>query len=308
MSFEGLILKAKRLLHLDMQAETHPQQSIGRLQEAWRKADEYKKTHALSAQEESVFDLAILSNVRNPYSHSDDYFESALTTLRQFRAQQAELRARPVKTVAMLPEDSWRPEWRQERRLALLFEPLIEVDHAFGPSIRPGLISRWPNRLDLAGQASDFATDTDEWRLDALDRIEIWRRGALAQWEGSTFELRESNDAMELKGGAYTTHTIVYASINLACMTFDHLKERLEAAARDKPETDRLLLACGFVAGNIAIPRQRHVAFNEKIPNPVVIEKETPRTWFEIVSVAETEPRNGPRRMESVERWMAVEQ
>jgi hypothetical protein len=249
-----------------------------------------------------------LSNVRNPYSHSDDYFESALATLRQFRAQQAELRARPVKTVAMLPEDSWRPEWRQERRLALLFEPLIEVDHAFGPSIRPGLISRWPNRLDLAGQASDFAADTDEWRLDALDRIEIWRRGELAQWEGSAFELRESNDAMELKGGAYTTHTIVYAAINLACMTFDHLKEKLEAATRDKPETDRLLLACGFVAGNIAIPRQRPVAFNEKILNPVVIEKETPRIWFEVVRAAETEPRSGPTRMESVERWMAVEQ
>jgi hypothetical protein len=137
-------------LHLDVQVETHPQQSIARLQEAWRKADEYKKTHALSAQEESVFDLAILSNVRNSYSHSDDYFESALATLWQFRAEQAELRARPVKTVA--------------------------------------------------------------------------------------------------------------------------------------------------------------VAFNEKISNPVVIEKETPRIWFEIVRVAETEPRNGPTRMESVERWMAVEQ
>jgi hypothetical protein len=308
MRFEGLMLKAKRLLHLGMQAETHPQQSIARFQEAWRKADEYKKTHTLSAQEESVFDLAILSNVRNPYSHSDDYFESALATLRQFRAERAELRARPVKTVAFLSEDNWRPDWRREHRLTLLFEPLIEEDHPFGPKISPVLIPRWSNRLALVGQGSDFATDADEWRLNALDRIEIWRRGALAQWKGSAFELRESNEAMELKGGAFTTHTIVYASINLACMTFDHLKERLEAAAREKPETDRLLLACGFVAGNVAIPRQRPVAFNEKIANPTAIEKETPRIWFEIVRVAETEPRHGPTRMESVERWMAVEQ
>src|SRR5262249_2396415 len=153
--------------------------------------------------------------------------------------QQAELRARPVKTVAFLSEDNWRLDWRRERRLALLFEPLIEADPWGVPSIKQVWLPRWPNRLDFVGQAFDFAIDTDEWRCNALDRIGIERRGALAQWECSAFELRESNDAMELKGGAYTTHTTVGASINLACMTFDHLKERLEAAVRDKPETDR---------------------------------------------------------------------
>lgn len=308
MNSEGLILKAKRLLHLGAQAETHPQQSIARLQEAWRKADEYKKTHTLTAQEEAVFDLAIMSGVRNRYSRSDDYFESALAMLRQFRAQQAELLARPVKTVAILSEADWRPDWRQERRLALLFEPLIGEGARQGQSIEPDLFSRWPERLDLVGQASDFAADTVEGRLNALWSIGIARRGALAQWQGSAFELRESRDAMELKGGAYTTHTTVTADIALAWMTFDHLKERLEAAAREKPETDRLLLACGFMTGNVAIPRPRPVGRDEKIPDPIVISQETPRTWFEIVRVAETEPRHGPMRMESLERWMAVEQ
>src|SRR5262245_46922646 len=147
MSFEGLLLKAKRLLHLGMQAETHPQQSIARLQEAWRRADEYKKTHPLSAQEEAVFDLAILSNVRDPYSRSDDYFESALATLRQFRAEQAELRAQPVKGVEIVSEDNWRLDWRRERRLALLFEPLIEEDACGMPPIKQVWLLRWPNLL-----------------------------------------------------------------------------------------------------------------------------------------------------------------
>lgn len=312
MNLEGLILKAKRLLHLGAQGETHPQQSIARLQEAWRKAGEYKKDHALNAQEEAIFDTAILANVRHRYSHSLDYFESALATLRQFRAQQAKLRARPVKRVAVLPEGDWRPDWRQERRLALLFEPEIEEDWSGTPAIKPVFLPRWPNRLDLIAQASDFSDDADGWRPNALDSISIYRRGELAQWQGSSFSIRESNDARELGLQYYSPNTSVDASITLAAITFDHLRERLEGAAREKPETDRLLLACGFMtgsslAGNIAIPRPRPVERNEKIPDPVVIEQETPRTWFEIVRAADTEPHTGPMKMESLERWMAVE-
>ena len=61
------------------------------------------------------------------------------------------------------------------------------------------------------------------------------------------------------------------------------------------------------MAGNIAIPRPRPVERNKKIRNPVVIVQDTPRAWFEVVRVAETEPRYGPARMESLERWIAVE-
>jgi hypothetical protein len=307
--FENLILKAKRLLRLGAQADTHPQQSIARLQEAWRKADDYKKSHALTGQEQAIFDMAVLANVSKPYSPSDDYFEDALAKLQEFRTQQAELLARPVKSVTIVSEDRWQPEWRQERRLGVLFEPRIRGgDTDFGPAIEEVLSSRWPNRVELVSQASDFAADANERPWSALFRVVIYRRGALAQWKGSAFNVRESNRAMELKGGAFTTHTTVDATIHLASMAYDHLTERLEAAGREKPETDRLLLACGFAAGNIAIPRGRPIKFDEKISDPVVIDQETPRTWFEIVRVAETEPREGPVRMTSLERWMAIEQ
>jgi hypothetical protein len=303
--FKNLILKAQRLLHLGMQGETHPQRSIARLQEAWGKADEYKKTHTLTAQEREILDMAILANVSKPYSASDDYFESALATLQRFRAEQAELRARPVKAVAILSEDRWQPDWRQERRLALLFQP---KDAPFGSAIEEVRFPRpWPNRLDLVNRASDLAADANDRPWNSLFMVSIYRRGALAQWKGSAFDLRESNRAMELKGGAFTIHTTISADIHLACTAYDHLKERLEAAGRDKGETDRLLLACGFAAGNIAIPRRRPIKFDEKISNPVVVDQETPRTWFEIIRVAETEPSPGPVRIEIVERWMAVE-
>ena len=143
---------------------------------------------------------------------------------------------------------------------------------------------------------------------NALEIIGVGWLGGPAQWKGSAFELRESDHAMELWGGAYTTYTTGTARIRLACITFDHLKERLEAATREKLETDRLLLACGFMTGNVPIPRQRPVRRGEKILDPIVISQETPRTWLEIVRVAETEPRHGPMRMESLERWMAIEQ
>jgi hypothetical protein len=79
-ALEGLIVKAKRLLHLGKPAPTRQRQSIARLEKAWRQADEYKKANPLNAQEEAVFDAATLSHLRR-YTGSDDHFEIALTTL-----------------------------------------------------------------------------------------------------------------------------------------------------------------------------------------------------------------------------------
>jgi hypothetical protein len=323
-NLERLILKAKRLLHLDKQVETRQQQSVARLEKAWRQADEYKKANPLDAPEEAIFDAATFSHLRR-YSgsddyfeialttlahdllwHTDDYFESALAALRQFRVQQAEWRARPVKRVTIVPEVDWQPDWRQERRLALLFEP--QIAESWGAAvIKQVWLPRWPNQLELIAQTSDFATEADTWRFNALDSIAITRCDELHQWRGSSFSIREGDDAREVAPQVYSPNTSVDASIPLSCITFDHLRERLEAAARETPETHRLLLACGFTGGNIAIPRPRSIGRNEKIRNPVGIEQDTPRIWFEIFRVAETESRTGSMQMESLERWMAVE-
>jgi hypothetical protein len=67
------------------------------------------------------------------------------------------------------------------------------------------------------------------------------------------------------------------------------------------------MLACGFPTGDIAIPRPRPVERDERLPNPVAIYRKTPRVCFEIASVAEPEPDTRQVRMESLARWMAVE-
>jgi hypothetical protein len=324
MNLADLMLKARQLLHPASQVQMRAQQRIARLEKAWEQADEYRKSNPLDPQEAAIFDIALLSHVRR-YSGSDehfeialttlardldqpslDYFETALAALRQFRVQRAERRARPVKQVTILPEADWQLDWRQERRLALLFEP--EIAESWGaPAINQIWLPRWPNRLALVAQASDFASEADARPSNALDSIAITRCDELHQWRGSSFSIRESDDARELGMQHYSPNTSINANIPLCCTTFDHLRERLEAAARGKRETDRLLLACGFAGSDIVIPRPRPIGRHEKIRNPIVIAQETPRIWFEIICVAETEPLSGPVHMERLECWMAVE-
>jgi hypothetical protein len=210
-----------------------------------------------------------------------------------------------MKAVEILAEDRWQPDWRQERRLALLFEPSIKEDPWVGPLILQFWLPHWPNRLDFANQTVDFFAYADKWQSNDLDDIVIQRLGD--QSEGSTFNLCEINEARELGGGTYSTHTPVFASIRLASITFDHLRERLQSALLEKPETDRLLLACGFMAGDVAIPRPRSVKRDEKLPNAITISRKTSRTWFEIVRATEGKSHQRPLEMKRLECWMAIE-
>jgi hypothetical protein len=212
-----------------------------------------------------------------------------------------------MKVVEFLSEDQWQLDWRQERRLSLLFEPSIEDDPWGRPLIQQFWLPHWPNQLDLASQAADFFTDAEKWRRGDLEGIVIERCGGTDQLEGSAFHLCEINEARELGGGTYSTLTPVFASIRLASMTFDHLKERLQAALLAKPEADRLLLACGFMAGDVAIPRPRPVKRDERLPNPVTISQRAPRIWFEIVHATEARWHQVPLEMKRLECWMAVE-
>lgn len=105
----------------------------------------------------------------------------------------------------------------------------------------------------------------------------------------------------------YSSHTTVFASIRLTAITFDHLRERLEAAAIEKPEADRVLLACGFMAGDIAIPRPRPVKPHQKLSNAISVARKTPRIWFEVARASEKKSRWVPLEMKSLGRWMAIE-
>jgi hypothetical protein len=66
-------------------------------------------------------------------------------------------------------------------------------------------------------------------------------------------------------------------------------------------------LACGFIAGDIPIPRPRPVKPHQKLPNAISIAWKAPRICFEIARASETKSRWVPLEMKSLGRWMAIE-
>jgi hypothetical protein len=213
------------------------------------------------------------------------------------------LPARPAKAARIVPEHDWPADWREERRLVLMFEPRISED---GKSIVEKRIwsSHMPNRLDVTTRLPDIDPWPAAWRRRDLTSIVI---GRSASSRGSLFIITELPEAEELGLQMVSPDTPVFASISLVVSAFDHLKDKLQSFLQDDGRTGRIVLACGFPTGKITIPRPRPVQRDERIPNPVAIERWTPRVWFEIVNVAESETGSGEVRMESLARWMAVE-
>ena len=207
------------------------------------------------------------------------------------------LPARPAKAARIVPEHDWPADWREERRLVLMFQPRIRqcgkvIEEEWMPP-------RVPSRVDVTTRLPDL-DPCAAWRPKELTSVVI---EPSAPWDGSRFIIEESSVAQELGLQMFSPNTPVFGTVSLAVPAFDYLKDKLQ----DDGRTGRILLACGFPTGDIAIPRPRPVQRDERIPNPVAIYRKTPRAWFEIVSVAEPEPGSGQLRMESLARWMAVE-
>ena len=82
-------------------------------------------------------------------------------------------------------------------------------------------------------------------------------------------------------------------------------------AASIRGDDEGLTLAQEFVSVFEAAGWDHHgeagVSIQEWPRDPVGIDQDTPRIWFEILRVAETESRTRSMQMESLERWMAVE-
>ena len=213
------------------------------------------------------------------------------------------LPARPAKAARIVPEHDWPADWSAERRLVLLFEPRI-TQCGNDCTIEEEWSPRVPNRVDVTTRLPDLDPWPGTWRRKELTSVVISRR---APWDGSRFDIEESSEAQELGMQMFSPETPVFATVSLAVPAFDYLKDKLQAALQDDGRTARVVLACGFPAEEIAIPRPRPVQRDERIPNPVAIYQKTPRVWFEIVSVTEPETGSGQVRMESLARWMAVE-
>jgi hypothetical protein len=212
------------------------------------------------------------------------------------------LPARPAKAARIVPDHDWPADWREERRLVLMFEPRIRP---CGQVIEEKLtLPRMPNRVDVTTRLPELDPSRAAGRPKELTGVVV---EPSAPWDGSRFIIEESSTAQELGLQIVSPDTPVFATVSLAVPAFDYLKDMLQGVLQDDGSTGRILLACGFPTGDIAIPRPRPVQRDERIPNPVAIYRKTPRVWFEIVSVAEPEPGSGQVRMERLARWMAVE-
>ena len=212
------------------------------------------------------------------------------------------LPARPAKAARIVPEHDWPADWREERQLVLMFQPRIRpcgkvIDEVL-------MLPRVPNRVDVTTRLPDLDPRAAAGRPKELTGVVV---EASAPWDDSRFIIEEIPEAQELGLQMFSPNTSVFATVQVAVPAFDYLKDKLQAVLQDDGRTGRVLLACGFPTGDIAIPRPRPVQRDERLPNPVAIYRKTPRVWFEIVSIAEPEPGSAQVRMESLARWMAVE-
>lgn len=295
-------LSAQRL-GIWMHAKLSMPDQYKRLLAARQKADAYKQGHVLDDTEALILDLAFETMITNPFSSVDDYFERGIAKLKAYQAEQKDLLARPVIAARIVQESDWQAGWREERRLVILFEPKLSQRDASSP-IEEEWLPQVLSRLAVIAQLSDLEPWPAAWHPRELTQVLIQRS---APWNGAHFSIRESDEAQELLGQAVSSHTPVFASVTLTSPAFDDLREKLESITQNHTGGGRVVLACGFPTPDIAVPRSRPVQRHEKIRDPIVIEQKTPRVWFEIMTIGEAEPVPGTVRIESLVRWMAVE-
>lgn len=195
--FDSIFRQAKNLFRKRPQAETHPKETIQRLALARKRYELYKQENGRSNQEEAVFEFALLNQITKPNSATNDYFESALESLKQFQSKQLELRQRPEKEVIFVDCNNWRSNWISERRLTILFRPRIEHNQ-HSASVE----EEWPydfhNRLGAVSKYSEFEIDWSAYPKKEIDHIEIWGRSEPYQSRGSSVRISESSDAEQL--------------------------------------------------------------------------------------------------------------
>jgi hypothetical protein len=213
------------------------------------------------------------------------------------------LPARPAKAARIVPEHDWSADWREERRLVLMFEPRIGRGQEC-TIIEEEWSSRVPNRIDVTSRLADLDPRPAARQQSELTSVVIERS---APWDGSRFVIEEIPTAQELGLQIYSLNTPIFAAVSLVVPAFDHMLNKIQSVLGDDSRMGRIVLACGFPTEEITVPRSRPVQRDERIPNPVAIYRTTPRVWFEIVSVAESETASGDAHMESLARWMAVE-
>jgi hypothetical protein len=285
--------------------------SLGTMQEdratAKALADALIKKLALSAQEAAI--LRQVADTEVIYANPPrDAVRAGLQELICFRSAERRTQGSLELKVTFKPASQWLEEWRDERRLAIVFEPAmpLSADELEPPSADMRLQRFQPSSLVLTSRFNDFP-QLVKGRPESLRHIRFQRRNAPFLWKGSHFKIEEEKTPYDLGRGPIPTVTSIDANGDLAAPTYDFLSDQLRAGEKLISEGETMWLAISFPFVGDKIPQHRDVGPGGVVPDPGLIIQNAPRLCLQLARVPIAKPWDEPPQPALLGQWMAIE-
>jgi hypothetical protein len=262
---------------------------------------------ALSVQEAAI--LRQVADTEVIYAKPPrDAVRKGLQELTCFRSARRRMKGSLELKVAVRPASEWLEEWRDERRLAIVFEPATpsSADELEPPSIEVQSQRFQPNTLALTNHFNDFPQIV-KGRPEHLRNIRFSRRNAPFLWKGSHLKIEEEKTPYDIGRGPIPTVTSIDATGDLAAPTYDFLSEQLHAGENLISEAETIWLAISFPFVGDKIPQQRDVGPGGVAPYPGLIIQSAPRLCLQLARVPIAKPWDEPPQPALFGQWMAIE-
>ena len=270
-------------------------------------ADALIKRLALSAQEADILTQVVDTEVIFGATPRDAV-RKGLEELRCFRSARRKMKGSLELKVTFIPASQWLDEWRDERRLAIVFEPGMPPSSEFleTPSVDVQLHRFQPSSLFLTDHFNAFPQIAKD-RPKSLRYIRFRRHNAPFLWKGSHLEIEEEKTPYDSGRGPVPTHTSVDASGALAAPTYDFLSDQLRTSQNPIAAGKTTWLAISFPFGGDKFPQPREVGPNGIAPDPGLIKQNAPRLCLQLARVPIVQPWDQPPQPITLGQWMAVE-
>jgi hypothetical protein len=270
-------------------------------------ADALIKRLALSAQEADILTQVVDTEVIFGATPRDAV-RKGLEELICFRSAQRKMKGSLELKVTFIPASQWLDEWRDERRLAIVFEPGMppSSDSLETPSVEVQLQRFQPSSLVLTNHFNEFPQIVKD-RPENLRHIRFRRQNAPFLWKGSHLEIEEEKTPYDSGRGPVPTHTSVDASGALAAPTYDFLSDQLRIGQNLISEGKTVWLAISFPFGGDKVPQRRDVGPNGVAPDPGLIKQNAPRLCLQLARVPIVKSWDQPPQPITLGQWMAIE-
>jgi hypothetical protein len=287
--------------------DSHPQTLQQARETGKALADALVKKLALSAQEAAILTQVVDTEVIF-LATPRDAVRKGLEELICFRSARRKMKGSLELEVSFVPASQWLEDWRDERRLAIVFEPAIapSSDSLEPPSVDVQLRRFQPNCLALTNHFDDFPRIV-KGRPESLRHIRFLRRNAPFLWKGSHLKIEEEKAPYGSGRGPVPTLTSIDATGALAAPTYDFLSNQLHAGKNLISEGETIWLAISFPFADDKIPQRRDVGPNGSVPDPGLIVQSAPRLCLQLARVPIARPWDELPQPALLEQWMAIE-